>query len=428
VDAAWVAFSMLLAHALSPVFLGDSMSRGPIVAAVTDGVFFVVIGHAVGLYDVDVLTRRGLVIRRGLLASVLSPLATLGLFYLVLYQPIGRRVVGYAMALAAGGVVLGRVALWGMLRRRPRRVLFVGDGPLAQASIRALGEAAHHPYEVVAGSGWSGLGSGGPELLELCRAQDVDEIVLPMEGEDLGLLLPSALRCLPDGRQVRSEADFHEHVFRAVPVLHAPPAWLLGGGWDTSNHPGELVKRAADLGLALLLLTATLPLSLLAAALIALERDGPVFYTQTRLGRHGRPFQILKFRSMRVDAEATAPQWARGSDPRCTRVGRLLRRTRIDELPQLVNILRGQMSFVGPRPERPEFVSQLESAIPYYGWRHLVRPGLTGWAQIHYPYGSNVEDARHKLEFDLYYIRHRSPVLDLVILLRTVTAVARGAR
>jgi lipopolysaccharide/colanic/teichoic acid biosynthesis glycosyltransferase len=161
---------------------------------------------------------------------------------------------------------------------------------------------------------------------------------------------------------------------------------------------------------------------------LAIHRDGPVFYRQTRVGRHGRPFTILKLRTMRVDAEDGTPQWASPHDDRATPLGRILRRTRLDELPQLVNILVGEMSFVGPRPERPEFVAALEQTLPFYSWRHFVRPGLTGWAQINYPYGSSVEDARRKLEYDLFYIRHYSVLTDLSIALRTATAAARGAR
>jgi exopolysaccharide biosynthesis polyprenyl glycosylphosphotransferase len=240
--------------------------------------------------------------------------------------------------------------------------------------------------------------------------------------------MPAVLRCLPLGCQVRSIADFYEDAFRSVPVQHVSAEWLLGGGLDTSNHLVEVVKRVGDALLALVLLVLTLPMALLTAVLVRLLGNGPVFYTQVRVGRHGRPFRIVKFRTMQVDAEADEPQWASGSDPRITRLGRVLRRTRIDELPQLVNILLGHMSFVGPRPERPEFVKKLEPVIPFYAWRHMVRPGLTGWAQINFPYGGSVEDARRKLEFDLYYIRHFSLLTDVVIVLRTVTAAMHGGR
>jgi lipopolysaccharide/colanic/teichoic acid biosynthesis glycosyltransferase len=197
------------------------------------------------------------------------------------------------------------------------------------------------------------------------------------------------------------------------------------------GHVGPLsegAKRLSDVVFALLIMVALAPLTLLALLAIALSGDGPLFYRQARVGRYGRTFRILKLRTMRVDAEAGAPQWASGDDPRRTAVGRVLRRTRLDEVPQVVNILLGEMSFVGPRPERPEFVKELEAQIPHYASRHLVRPGLTGWAQVNLPYGSSVEDARRKLEYDLHYVRHHSLLTDLFIVLRTVAAASRGAR
>jgi lipopolysaccharide/colanic/teichoic acid biosynthesis glycosyltransferase len=256
----------------------------------------------------------------------------------------------------------------------------------------------------------------------------VDEIVLPTAAAALEPVLVHALHCLPLGCRLRSEADFHEDLLSAVPVMHVPPEWMLAKGLDTSNHLAEAMKRLTDIALAVTLLVVSAPLHLLAIAALKLQ-GGPLFYSQVRVGRHGRPFWILKLRTMRTDAEEDgSAQWASPDDGRATPLGRLLRRTRIDELPQLLNILFGDMSFVGPRPERPEFVEELEKAIPFYSWRHVVRPGLTGWAQINYPYGSSVEDARRKLEYDLFYIRHYSVLTDLSIALRTVTAALKGAR
>jgi len=181
-----------------------------------------------------------------------------------------------------------------------------------------------------------------------------------------------------------------------------------------------------DVVCAVVILISTLPVMLVVAIAIKLDSDGPVFYSQERVGLHGRPFRIVKFRSMRADAEKNGAMWATQTDPRITSVGKLIRKCRIDELPQLVNVIRGEMSLIGPRPERPVFVEELERQIQYYGQRHLIKPGLTGWAQVRYRYGSSIEDAREKLRYDLYYIKNQSPWLDALILLETVRIVLFG--
>ena len=190
-------------------------------------------------------------------------------------------------------------------------------------------------------------------------------------------------------------------------------------------------KRAFDVAASLLLLILTLPVILVTAAAIKLESKGPAFYRQRRVGLYNQGFDIIKLRSMRQDAEVGGKAvWAEKDDPRITRIGRFIRMVRIDELPQTWTVLKGEMSFVGPRPERPQFVEQLEQQLPFYAERHMVKPGITGWAQINYPYGASIEDARHKLEYDLYYAKNYSPFLDLLILLQTLRVVLwpSGAR
>jgi exopolysaccharide biosynthesis polyprenyl glycosylphosphotransferase len=198
-------------------------------------------------------------------------------------------------------------------------------------------------------------------------------------------------------------------------------------------HAGSVslyaAKRIMDLIIASAVLVLTVPLSLVVALLVKLEDGGPVIFSQQRVGHRGMPFTLHKFRSMRVDAEAeTGPTWAREDDPRVTRVGRWIRALRIDEIPQMWNVLRGEMSFVGPRPERPEFVGSLRAAIPFYDERHAVRPGITGWAQLHLPYAATVDDARRKLDYDLYYLKHLSIGLDLAIMVRTTAMILFGRR
>jgi len=208
------------------------------------------------------------------------------------------------------------------------------------------------------------------------------------------------------------------------------PSWLIftgpGRQAKLSSFSRSFVHRLAALIGALL----ALPIAILTAILIKLDSRGPIFYKQERVGKNGRPFTLLKFRSMRVDAEADGPVWASKGDDRTTRVGRILRKARIDEIPQFWNILRGEMSFVGPRPERPHFVAQLAQEIPYYEQRHLIAPGLTGWAQIKYPYGASIADAREKLQYDLFYIKNHSLVFDAIILFETIKIIlfGRGAQ
>jgi len=422
-DVAAAAVAMFLAFAFSPAVVGPWLGAAALPAVVY-GTAFLLVAYAAGLYDWRERARPAALLFRILVVASLAAAATLGFFYLVFYRPIGRYAIAAAVALTGPLVLLPRYAVFRLLRSRPPRVLFLGRGPLAAK----LEESLRHgtPYEVVRSEGE--LPAAPDALADLCHARGVDEIVLPADAEELAPVLLPALHCLPLGCRIRSEADFHEDLWSSVPVEHVGPDWMLSRGLDTSNHVAEGVKRLTDLVLALLILVVLTPFTLLALLAIALSSDGPLFYRQARVGRYGRTFRIWKLRTMRVDAEAGGARWASDDDPRRTAVGRLLRRTRLDEVPQVANILLGEMSFVGPRPERPEFVKELEAVLPYYAWRHFVRPGLTGWAQVNLPYGSSVEDARRKLEYDLYYVRHYSLLTDLLIVLRTAMAALRGAR
>ncbi len=235
-----------------------------------------------------------------------------------------------------------------------------------------------------------------------------------------------------EGVRIYTIPDFHMRLCEELPLEMLTHDWLsFAGGFDLlESRVFRRIKRLTDLFLAGAGLILALPLMLLTAVAIKIDSPGPVFFSQTRVGWKGTPYQLLKFRSMRQDAEANGAQWAQLEDPRVTRVGRWIRKFRIDEIPQMFHVLAGQMSFVGPRPERPEFVLQLEQLIPFYHLRHYVPPGITGWAQVQHPYGASVEDARRKLQFDLYYIRSASPLVDLRILLRTVRTVlfSQGSR
>lgn len=230
------------------------------------------------------------------------------------------------------------------------------------------------------------------------------------------------------GSPVYDLPDFYEHFWLKVPVLHLQNGWLVFSyAFDLLQNPlGLRLKRILDVAVSLSLLLLLAPLMILIALLIRVDNPGPAIYRQTRVGEGKKVFTLYKFRSMRTDAESQGPQWTGVDDARITRVGRLLRVARLDELPQLWNVLRGDMSFIGPRPERPEFTGMLEKQIPYYDSRHLVKPGVTGWAQVMYSYGASVDDAREKLQYDLYYIKHYSLLLDVAILFKTVRVVLLG--
>ena len=320
----------------------------------------------------------------------------------------------------------------------PHRVLVLGTGPearLVEASLtstnplglRLIGfyplektqENVVSPGRVVA---------RGASLEETARQLGVDEIIVAVRQQRGGVLpLRALLECRLNGVQVTDLERYFERVHGQVPIESLKISWLIYGHGFRQSVLRNIVKRCFDLVVSAVLIVVTLPLALLAALLIAFEGGGPVIYRQQRVGHRGSNFTVFKFRSMGRDAEGDGrATWATHNDPRVTRVGKLLRRTRIDELPQLWNVLKGEMSFVGPRPERPEFVAMLTEQIPFYAVRHSVKPGLTGWAQVRYSYGATVEQSIRKLEYDLYYVKNHTLMLDLVVLLETVRVVLLG--
>jgi sugar transferase (PEP-CTERM system associated) len=270
-------------------------------------------------------------------------------------------------------------------------------------------------------------------LLRYCREHDIDEIVIAMDDRRRAFPVHELLECRLVGIEITELVDFLERETGKVRLDVLNPSWIIFAKGFRRTPLRLMTERALDLGASVAILALTWPFMLLVAVAIKLE-DGfgaPVLYGQTRVGLEGRHFRVLKFRSMRVDAEkAGKAVWAVKQDPRVTRVGGFIRKTRLDELPQLFNVLRGDMSFVGPRPERPEFVTQLEQRIPYYRERHAVKPGITGWAQLCYPYGSSEQDAAEKLQYDLYYVKNHNLLFDLMILIQTAEVVlwGKGAR
>lgn len=266
-------------------------------------------------------------------------------------------------------------------------------------------------------------------LLEFCRNHLVDEIVVA-SVERRGMPVHELLNCKLHGFNTVEFSTFWERESGQIFLDDMSPSWLLYSDGFRMGQGRVIVQRGLDIVVASLLLLLSLPVTLLVALLIKLESEGPVLYCQERVGLRGKPFNVIKFRSMRVDAEKQGPRWAAKNDNRVTRIGAFIRKVRIDEIPQVFNVLRGEMAFVGPRPERPVFVSVLAEKIPYYDVRHTAKPGITGWAQINYPYGASVEDAKMKLAFDLYYIKNGSIFLDVVTMIQTgkVLLWSDGAR
>jgi sugar transferase (PEP-CTERM system associated) len=270
-------------------------------------------------------------------------------------------------------------------------------------------------------------------LLDFAAEHEIDEIVVAVDDRRKGFPLDELLDCKMSGIDVIDVLTFFEREAGKVRVDMLNPSWLVFSDGFQRGTFKDSAKRAFDMAASLLLLAIIWPVMLLTALAISLEDgwDKPVFYKQVRAGQYENAFQVLKFRSMTVDAESDGKaRWAEIDDSRVTRVGAFIRKVRIDELPQIFNVLKGDMSFVGPRPERPEFVQELSQVIPYYSERHRVKPGITGWAQLCYPYGSSEEDAKEKQQYDLYYVKNHGLFLDMLILLQTVEVVlfGKGAR
>jgi sugar transferase (PEP-CTERM system associated) len=269
-------------------------------------------------------------------------------------------------------------------------------------------------------------------LSEVARRCGAAEIVVGLEERRGNLPTDELLTCRLQGFWVRDFTSFMERETGRVELQSLDPSWLIfSDGFSAQHRLERAVKRVFDVVASAMLLAFAMPVAALTALAIHLEDGGPIFYRQNRVGLHGRPFMLLKFRSMRMDADSDGvARWASVGDQRITKVGAIIRKTRIDEIPQVINVLKGEMSFVGPRPEQLAIVDELSQSIPYYRYRHMVKPGITGWAQINYHYGGSIEDARQKLKFDLYYIKNYGLVLDLLILTQTVRVILwpQGAR
>ena len=359
-------------------------------------------------------------------------------FYVAPDLSFGRGILLLVFALSAIGIFLARMLFFktSELQLLKSRIMFLGSGPLAkECSELAQRKSNYHRYHI---AGYIPIAHeelcvpeegllkvrDGDSLHALAKKYNVQEIVVSVQNRRGGFPMKELLDCKLRGLRVTDAATFFERETCQIRVDSLQPSWLIFGGGFDQSFIRTFMKRGFDLVCSTIILIMAFPLMLLAALAVKLEDRGPVFYSQERVGKDGKTFFVHKFRSMRVDAEKGGkPQWAAQNDPRVTRVGNFMRKTRIDELPQILNVFKGEMSFVGPRPERPYFVEQLIEVVPYYNVRHSIKPGVTGWAQVRYGYGSSAEDALQKLQYDLYYVKNNSLFLDVLVLIDTLKVV-----
>ncbi len=399
-----------------------------------------VIMVAMGLFERNFWNGKSDMMLRVSVSFMIGLFVIMSIYYLFLDLYLSRGAFSLAFAIAFVGVVILRLIFFRVSDHAQikRRLLVLGVGRQAArleelqqdktGGFSILGYIQVHEDEIP-GVPAERLLQVTTKLSDLTHELSIDEIVVAMDDRRKGFPIDEVLECKLEGVKVSNFLNFFEQQSGKIQLDALRPSKLIFADGFQLAMVNWLVKRLFDIVTSSALLVLASPIMLFATLAIWLESGcrGPILYWQTRVGFNGNPFEVVKFRSMRVDAEVGGKAiWASKRDPRITRVGAIIRDTRIDELPQLYNVLRGEMSFVGPRPERPQFVAELAKKIPFYAMRHMVKPGITGWAQICFPYGASEEDAREKLQYDLYYIKNYSLFFDVVILLQTVHTVVWG--
>jgi sugar transferase (PEP-CTERM system associated) len=365
------------------------------------------------------------------------------LYYLFPPLIIGRGIFFISLGFIGVAIVSWRILYNHILKTRhlDQRIMIVGAGPLAKniakeivegmdTGFKVIGFITNHPEEVGEKLVNPSIIGDQSQILDLATKERVDRIIVAIEERRGKFPDAQLLECKMRGIAIEEGIEFYEHLTGRLQVESLRPSFLIFSGGFKKSKLAMWTKRVTGFALSLIGLILLSPFILVISVLIKIDSRGPVFYRQERVGEKGKTFNLLKFRSMVEDAEANGPVWAEKEDQRITRVGRWLRRWRLDEIPQMLNVLKGDMSFVGPRPERSFFVEKLRKEIPFYDQRFSVKPGVTGWAQIRYRYGASTEDAMEKLKYDLYYIKNLSPLYDLIIIFETIKVVlfAKGAR
>jgi sugar transferase (PEP-CTERM system associated) len=420
------------------------VEEGPLwPRATVFGLIVVVCLMAFGLYSARQRAQFSSVLVRVVAALLVASCAIAAVFYFLPSLHLWRGVEALAIIVTAGGLLLSRLVFARAVSQETfkRRVLVYGTGAAAVAVANLRRSADRRGFQLVGFVQPTDEPLAVPaervlephgDLRALCERLNVTEVVVAMDDRRRGFPIRELLDCRLAGMDVTELLTFLERETGRVRLDVLNPSWMIFGQGFRRDPLRLFSSRMLDLGASVAVLTLSLPAILLTVIAIKIE-DGwraPALYSQRRVGLGGREFNVIKFRSMRLDAELNGAQWAQRSDPRVTRVGAIIRKLRIDELPQILNVLRGHMSFIGPRPERPEFVAELAEKIPYYVQRHYVKPGITGWAQLCYPYGSSEQDALEKLQYDLYYIKNNNLLFDLAILVQTaeVVLMGKGAR
>lgn len=391
---------------------------------------------SMGLYNPDYMFDMREAVTRLITGFIIAFILVSVLLGLIKTDPLLRQALPPAMALSFAGLLVirytaGQGAAAQFLKRR---ILVLGAGMRAQrieAEVyKKNGHGGFIPVAYIPTSPDEAAVSvvntiDDPiDLNAFCTEADIDEIVIASDERRGNMPIDMLLECRMSGRKITAVTDFIEREAGQVELEGLYPSWLVFSDGKTHSIMGRIVKRVVDVLASIILLLVTLPVTVITALIIWFDDGAPIFYRQTRVGLNGKNFDVVKFRSMRNDAENDGvARWAARDDDRVTRIGRIIRKTRIDEIPQIFNVLSGDMSFVGPRPERPSIVLDLEDEIPFFKYRHVVKPGITGWAQVNYPYGASIEDAREKLKYDLYYVKNESIFLDFLILMETVRVV-----
>lgn len=440
----WDAVSVMLAVPLAAALrlgTGSELVREPgflLGAGVVNAAVYLAAFHYSDLYELRTLAQEKVLLARVLRALAVGTAVLAILYYAVPELMLGRGILALTAALVAMWAYGSRELLkWASRSALHERILILGAGETAVEVGREILVRRRLGYDLVGFLDQTrervgvsilnpGIVGSYADLVDVCRKKRIDRVLVCVKDRRGAIPFDQLLDARTHGIDVEDGASFSERLTGRIPVRDITPSWFIfGPGFRQPRHV-LAIKRTLDVVISFVGIVLTAPFMLLTALAVRLESPGPVFFTQERVGKGGKTFRLVKFRSMRTDAEKDGPVWAKQNDDRITRVGKVIRKTRLDELPQFWNVLTGDMSLVGPRPERPFFVEQLSRKIPFYDMRHVVRPGCTGWAQVRWRYGASEEDAMQKLQYDLYYIKHLSIRRDLLTMFDTAKVMVLG--